>query len=119
METQLKCLKESGNFVTMKHVIESVGPDVLRFIMLTRKNDASLDFDMEKVQEQSKENPVYYVQYAYARVNSLLDKAKDLNLNMYEIDFSLLNNKEEVHLMKLMAKWPRFCRCSCESSRTS
>ena len=107
--------KRAGNFITMKNVIESVGPDVLRFIMLTRKNDATLDFDMDKVLEESKENPVYYVQYAYARVNSLLDKSKSLNLNNYKIDYSLLNNKEEVFLMKLMAKWPRFVEAAAKA----
>ena len=110
-----KMSKRAGNFITMKHVIESVGPDVLRFIMLTRKNDATLDFDMNKVLEESKENPVYYVQYAYARVNSLLDKSKSLNLNNYKIDYSLLNNKEEVFLMKLMAKWPRFVEAAAKA----
>ena len=60
---------------SLASVINSVGPDVIRFIMLTRKNDASLDFDIEKVTEQSNENPVYYVQYAHARIRSLHKKA--------------------------------------------
>ena len=60
----VKMSKRAGNFITMKSVVESVGSDVLRFIMLTRKNDAPLDFDLVKVKEQSKDNPVYYVQYA-------------------------------------------------------
>ena len=61
----------------MKNVIDTVGPDVLRFIMLTRKNDAPLDFDLVKVKEQSKDNPVYYVQYANIRINSLYELSSE------------------------------------------
>jgi len=99
----------------MREVIDSVGPDVLRFIMLTRKNDASLDFDITKVKEQSKENPVYYVQYAYARINSLFLKAKNLKIKDRDINFSLLNSSEEINLMKLMAKWPRFIESAAKA----
>ncbi len=111
----VKMSKRSGNFITMREVIDSVGPDVLRFIMLTRKNDASLDFDMVQVKEESKENPVYYVQYAYARINSLFLKAKNLKIENKKIDFSLLNSNEEINLMKLMAKWPRFVEAAAKA----
>ncbi len=60
--------KRAGTFVTLRDVVDQVGPDVTRFDMLTRKNDAPLDFDFDKVLEQSKDNPVFYVQYAHARV---------------------------------------------------
>ncbi len=62
-----KMSKRAGNFVTLRDVVDQVGPDVTRFVMLTRKNDAPLDFDFDKVREQSKDNPVFYVQYAHAR----------------------------------------------------
>jgi len=107
----VKMSKRAGNFVTMKNVIDTVGPDVLRFIMLTRKNDAPLDFDLVKVKEQSKDNPVYYVQYANIRINSLYEKAKthgiDLSDDLNNINFKLLENILEINLIKLISKWPR------------
>ena len=72
-----KMSKRAGTFVTLRDVIEQVGPDVTRFVMLTRKNDAPLDFDFDKVLEQSKDNPVFYVQYAHARAQSVLPRAAD------------------------------------------
>ena len=111
----VKMSKREGNFITMREVIDSVGADVLRFIMLTRKNDASLDFDMTKVKEESRENPVYYVQYAYARINSLFLKAKNLKIKNKDINFSLLKTSEEINLMKLMAKWPRFVEAAANA----
>ena len=107
----VKMSKRAGNFITMKSVVNSVGADVLRFIMLTRKNDAPLDFDMLKVKEQSKDNPVYYVQYANIRINSLYKKAInigiDLNSNLDNINFSLLKEPSELSLIKIISKWPR------------
>ena len=107
----VKMSKRAGNFITMKNVIDTVGPDVLRFIMLTRKNDAPLDFDLVKVKEQSKDNPVYYVQYANIRINSLYEKAKihgiDLRDDLNNINFKLLENISEINLIKLISKWPR------------
>ena len=107
----VKMSKRAGNFITMKSVVNSVGADVLRFIMLTRKNDAPLDFDMLKVKEQSKDNPVYYVQYANIRINSLYKKAInigiDLNSDLKNINFSLLKEPSELSLIKIISKWPR------------
>ena len=107
----VKMSKRAGNFITMKSVVESVGSDVLRFIMLTRKNDAPLDFDLVKVKEQSKDNPVYYVQYANIRINSLYKKAKAHGINLDKeisnIKFELLTNSLEVNIIKLISKWPR------------
>ena len=111
----LKMSKRSGNFVTMKEVVKAVGPDVLRFIMLTRKNDAALEFDLAKVLDESKENPVFYVQYAHARINSLIEKSKTMNIDKLEVDFSLLNNKEEILLMKYLARWPRFVKAAAKA----
>jgi arginyl-tRNA synthetase len=72
-----KMSKRAGTFVTLRDVVDQVGPDVTRFVMLTRKNDAPLDFDFDKVLEQSKDNPVFYVQYAHARMHSVLRKAQE------------------------------------------
>jgi hypothetical protein len=74
--------KRAGTFVTLRDVVEMVGPDVTRFVMLTRKNDAPLDFDVDKVLEQSKDNPVFYVQYAHARISSVLRKAEEAGMDI-------------------------------------
>ena len=81
--------KRAGTFVTLRGVVDEVGKDVVRFIMLTRKNDAPLDFDFAKVVEQSRDNPVFYVQYAHARVCSVLRRAADEAANVATDDASL------------------------------
>lgn len=110
----VKMSKRSGNFVTLKDLVKEVGRSVVRFIMLTRKNDAQLDFDFARVTEQSKDNPVFYVQYAHARVHSVFGKAKTAFASMEMTgdalkgsDFSGLNDEGEIRLMKTMAEWPR------------
>ena len=115
----VKMSKREGNFISLKSVVDTVGPDVLRFIMLTRKNDASLDFDIKKVTESSNENPVYYVQYAHARIKSLHKKAsiegiKDIDF-VNDPNFSLLKNTSEINLMKLVATWPRVIELAAKS----
>ncbi|WP_299815176.1 arginine--tRNA ligase [uncultured Jannaschia sp.] len=109
---ELKMSKRAGTFVTLADVIEMVGADVTRFVMLTRKNDAPLDFDVSKVLEQSKDNPVYYVQYAHARVMSVLRKAgaagidvTDESLRMAEL--ARLDHPAEQALAAKLAEWPR------------
>ncbi len=111
----VKMSKRSGSFITLREVVDEVGPDVVRFIMLYRKNDASLDFDFDKVQEQSKDNPVFYVQYAHARVHSVLyrkipEEFSDLdmdNIIPHEEDLSLLTDSGELALIKRLAQYPR------------
>ena len=105
----IKMSKRSGNFVTLRDVVEEVGKDVVRFIMLTRKNDASLDFDFARVTEQSKDNPVFYVQYSHARVCSVLRKAAGAfeNIDILKADLSLLTDESELQLIKTMTNWPR------------
>ena len=78
-----KMSKRAGTFVTLRDVVEQAGADVTRFMMLTRKNDVALDFDFAKVLEQSKDNPVFYVQYANARINSVLRKAREAGLDVH------------------------------------
>jgi arginyl-tRNA synthetase len=107
-----KMSKRAGTFVTLGDVVEQVGPDVARFVMLTRKNDATLDFDFDKVLEQSRENPVFYVQYAHARICSVLRKAAELDINVDDAalqgaDLSNLNHEAELAVAKKLAEWPR------------
>ncbi len=107
-----KMSKRAGTFVTLRDVVDQVGADVTRFHMLTRKNDAPLDFDFDKVLEQSKDNPVFYVQYAHARVNSVLRKARDAGIavddpTLAAADLTKLGHESELSLAKKLAEWPR------------
>jgi len=110
----VKMSKRAGTFVTLREVVDEVGADVVRFIMLFRKNDAALDFDFAKVLEQSKDNPVFYVQYAHARVHSVLRMALETLAPEDIADDSIVNanvqkltNVSEIALMKQMAAFPR------------
>jgi arginyl-tRNA synthetase len=103
----VKMSKRSGSFVTLAEVVEEVGKDVVRFTMLTRKNDAQMDFDFAKVVEASKDNPVFYVQYAHARIRSLHRKAAAAGVDASApADLSLLD-AEELGLVKVAAVFPR------------
>ncbi len=106
-----KMSKRAGTFVTLRDVVDQVGPNVTRFHMLTRKNDAPLDFDFDKVLEQSKDNPVFYVNYAYARVNSAVAKAAAFtdvsDATLAGVDLSGLTHEAELTLIKKLAEWPR------------
>lgn len=104
--------KRAGDFVTLRDVVDEVGKDVVRFMMLTRKNDAPLDFDFAKVMEQSRDNPVFYVQYAHARVHSVLRNAKEAGIEhsdaaLAAADLASLTDEAELGLMKLMGAFPR------------
>ena len=101
-----KMSKRAGNFVTLADVVEMVGKDVVRFTMLTRKPEAQMDFDFDKVVEASKDNPVFYVQYAHARIRSTLRKAAAEGFAPAASDLALLG-EEELGLVKLAAQFPR------------
>lgn len=110
----VKMSKRAGTFVTLRDVVDEVGVDAVRFMMIHRKNDAVLDFDLAKVMEQSRDNPVFYVQYAHARARSILRNARealpDLPTELAsfaEADLSLLTDEGEVALAKLIANYPR------------
>jgi len=111
----VKMSKRAGEFVTLRDVIDEVGRDAIRFMMLYRKNDATLDFDPAKVVEQSKDNPVFYVQYAHARVRSVQRQAReafpDADLSPSALlegaVFDLLTDPGEVEMMRLIAQYPR------------
>ncbi len=107
-----KMSKRAGTFVTLRDVVEMVGADVTRFVMLTRKNDATLDFDFDRVLEQSKDNPVFYVQYANARVHSVLRKAGEAGIDVSDTalagaDLALVEHEAELALIRKLAEWPR------------
>lgn len=102
----VKMSKRAGNFVTLADVVREVGRDVVRFTMLTRRADAQMDFDFAKVVEASKDNPVFYVQYAHARIASLHRRATEAGIAEGEADLSRLDT-EELALVKLAAQFPR------------
>jgi arginyl-tRNA synthetase len=118
----VKMSKRAGEFVTLRDVVDEVGVDAVRFMMLFRKNDAVLEFDLAKVIEQSKDNPVFYVQYAHARACSVLRNAGimlagiDLSRSALEAaDFSLLEDEGEIALIKLIAQFPRLIEAAALS----
>ena len=103
----IKMSKRSGNFVTLADVVREVGKDVVRFIMLTKRADTPLEFDFAKVVEASKDNPVFYVQYAHARIASLKRKAADAGISLdAPADLTLLD-AEELGLIKVAGQFPR------------
>ena len=107
-----KMSKRAGTFVTLRDVVDQVGADVTRFVMLTRKNDAMLDFDFDKVIEAGKDNPIWYIQYAHSRVVSLLAKAQAAGVdvsdaNLAQSDMALLSLDEELTVIRKVAEWPR------------
>ena len=116
-----KMSKRAGTFVTLRDVVEQVGADVTRFVMLTRKNDANLDFDFDKVLEQSRENPVFYVQYAIARVNSVLRRAAEAGIVVDDAvlqtaDLSKLSHDAEIGVARKIAEWPRLVEIAARSN---
>ncbi|MEE9454256.1 MAG: arginine--tRNA ligase [Paracoccaceae bacterium] len=115
-----KMSKRAGTFILLSDVVKLVGADVTRFVMLTRKNDAQLDFDLAKVKEQSKDNPVFYVQYAHARVTSVLKKATEAGMDVSDAhlaaaDMSLLSHTAELSLAKKLAEWPRLLETAAKT----
>ena len=116
-----KMSKRAGTFISLRDVVDQVGSDVTRFVMLTRKNDAPLDFDFAKVLEQSRDNPVFYVQYAHARVNSVLRKAVEAGVavddaTLATADLTLINHESELTLAAKLAEWPRLLETAARSN---
>ena len=103
-----KMSKRKGDYITVEDLISEVGRDATRFIMLNRSNDAELEFDFEKVKEKSKDNPLYYVQYCYARISSVFRNiskkvSDDVIINEYNFNYS----KEEIEILKKISQWPK------------
>ena len=118
----VKMSKRAGTFVTLRDLVDEVGKDVVRFIMLTRKNDAMLDFDLTAVTEQSRDNPVFYVQYAHARCHSVMRMAKtaipgiDLSHGALQAaDLQRLTDDMEMALIRTMGNWPRTVEAAAEA----
>ncbi|WP_341788477.1 MULTISPECIES: arginine--tRNA ligase [unclassified Rickettsia] len=109
----VKMSKRLGTFASVQDVNHEVGKDIIRFMMLTRENNKTLDFDLVKVKEQSKENPIFYIQYAHVRTLSILSKAMETipqSYNSFEAgtyDLSLLSSEEEIEIIKLLASWTK------------
>jgi arginyl-tRNA synthetase len=116
-----KMSKRAGTFVTLRDVVEQAGAEVTRFIMLTRKNDVALDFDFDRVLEQSKDNPVFYVQYAHARIRSVLRKAAEAGVMvadaaLAQADLSRLDHPAELALVARIAEWPRLVEIAARTN---
>ena len=114
---QVKMSKRSGEFITLREVIDEVGSDSIRFMMLYRKNEAPLEFDFTKVTEQSKDNPVFYVNYAHARIVSIFKRAEELNMwpltkmeNLEKMNFPYMES--ELALVKKLSEWPNVVKQS-------
>lgn len=118
---EFKMSKRAGTFVTLRDVIDAVGPDVTRFMLLTRKNDQGFDFDLDKALEQSKDNPVFYVQYAHARVMSVLRRAADAGVSaddatLAAADLSGLTHASELIVARKLAEWPRLVETAARTN---
>ncbi len=118
---EFKMSKRAGTFVTLRDVVEAVGPDVTRFMLLTRKNDQGFDFDLDKALEQSKDNPVFYVQYANARICSTLRKAEEAGIAsddaaLADADLSLLAAPAQLSVARKLAEWPRLVEIAARSN---
>jgi len=118
----VKFSKRSGNIITLREMVEEVGAGAVRFFMLSRTPDSELEFDFAKVVEQSKDNPVFYVQYAHARCYSVMRNAKamfaDLDLSpaaLAKTNISRINSEEELKLVRLLAGWPRHVESAAEA----
>lgn len=118
----VKMSKRAGTFVTLRDLVDEVGKDVVRFVMLTRKNDAPLDFDLAAVREQSRDNPVWYVQYAHARAHSVLRNAQaefpGLDVSPGSLaagPLERLTDGDELGLIRQLANWPRVVDAAAEA----
>ena len=100
--------KRKGDYITVDDLIEEVGKDATRFIMLNRSSDVELDFNFDDVKEKSKENPLYYVQYCYARISSVFRHLnKDLDSNIIIKNYNFEYSSDEIKILKKISEWPK------------
>lgn len=118
----VKLSKRSGNIITLREIVEEVGAGAVRFFMMTRTPDSELDFDFTKVVEQSKDNPVFYVQYAHARCASVLRNAKEMfrdadlsPATLAKANLARISTPDELQLVRFMAGWPRAVEAAAEA----
>ena len=110
-----KMSKRKGDYITVDDLISEVGKDATRFIMLNRSSDVELDFDFDNVIEKSKDNPLYYVQYAYARISSVFRHiGKDINSDLNVQNYNFRYSKEEIKILKKISEWPKCIDASCK-----
>jgi len=112
---EVKMSKRAGSYVTMTEVVEEVGSDVMRFFLLMRSTESHLDFDLDLAKKESSENPVYYIQYAYARIGSIFKKAKDEGISQSSNNLGLLKAPEEIDLVKKLLLFPEVVEESAKS----
>jgi len=112
---QVKMSTRKANFVTLDELFDEVGVDAARYFFLMRRMEAHLDFDLDLAKKQSDENPVYYVQYAHARICSILQHAQEMNVERERSDLTLLREPEEVNLIKFLIEFPDLVRGAAES----
>ncbi|MGB1360987.1 MAG: arginine--tRNA ligase [Alphaproteobacteria bacterium] len=111
----LKMSKRAGTFVTLKDLVNDVGADIVRFFMMIRKPDAPLDFDLTAVKEQSKENPIFYIQYAHARCCSVLRTAKEDGIDFSDADLNRLQDDDFIEVIKELSQYPRMLESAGEA----
>jgi arginyl-tRNA synthetase len=111
----VKVSKRSGDIITLREVIDEVGPDACRFVFLSRSADAQMDFDLELAKKQSADNPVYYVQYAHARISSILRLAEEKGIDYSQGDISLLTTEPELTLIRRMTRLPEIAELISET----
>jgi len=117
----VKMSKRAGNFLTLADVLEEIDPQILRFFLIIKKNDTVVDFDFTKVTEQSKENPIFYIQYAHSRCCSLIKKAKDEGFEMpNESDFEkyikFITHEKQTEILHKIGQFPRLIKHTCSSA---
>ena len=116
----VKMSKRAGSFITLREVVDEVGKDAVRFMMLTRKSDAPLDFDFDLVKDKSRDNPVFYVQYAHARIFSVMKNARELGWQVDDADlagasFDALTHEAELGLIQLLGTYPRMLAAAAQA----
>ena len=111
-DKEVSMSKREGSFVTLREVLEEVGCDVTRFFLLMRSSDSHLDFDLDLAKKQSNENPVYYIQYAHARIESIFTKANEEKMNSSDKFLELLTLDEEISIIKKLLEFPEVVKSS-------
>jgi arginyl-tRNA synthetase len=118
----VKLSKRSGNIITLREMVEEVGADSVRFTILTRSFDSQFEFDFAKTKEQSRDNPVFYIQYAYARCHSVFRKAAelfpkaDISVNaLSKLDLSLLTSEDDIAMIRFLCNWPKLVEAAAQT----